>query len=113
MFEPSYQLSKAGVIFPDLQPEGLHQGMLDLGGLQGDRTALMSALDEVNCRDGRGRNSVQAAEHRETVAGVCARRARPSYATSWTELTVARTSLADRPRREIVRWHLRDDEETR
>jgi DNA polymerase V len=34
MFEPGYQLSKAGVILLDLQPEGMRQGMLDVGDSQ-------------------------------------------------------------------------------
>lgn len=93
MFEPGYQLSKAGVILLDLQPEGVHQGMLDLGDLQEDQTALMSALDEMNRRYGRGTISVASGGTPQDTRGWHMRQERktPSYTTSWAELAVART----------------------
>ncbi|OGB35185.1 MAG: DNA polymerase V subunit UmuC [Burkholderiales bacterium RIFCSPLOWO2_12_FULL_61_40] len=55
IYRPGYQLIKAGVMLLDLQSDAIHQGELDFDdGQEAERGQLMSALDGLNQRFGRG-----------------------------------------------------------
>ena len=55
IYRPGYKLAKAGVMLLDLQPDTLEQNELDFGdGDTVDRGRLMSSLDGLNQRFGRG-----------------------------------------------------------
>ena len=55
IYEPGYQLSKAGVMLLDLMPVGFGQTELDLDGDSAqDRTQLMATIDALNRRYGKG-----------------------------------------------------------
>jgi len=54
IFEPGYELVKAGVILLDISDGTTQQGELALGQESKDRSALYIALDKINQRYGRG-----------------------------------------------------------
>jgi DNA polymerase V len=58
IYRPGFKLAKAGVMLLDLQSDRVHQGELDLcgedGGEVADRSRLMTTLDDLNQRYGRG-----------------------------------------------------------
>jgi len=94
IYSPGYELTKAVVMLLDLAPSTLLQDELDLDEGQGgrDRSRLMSALDALNARYGKG--TVQMAS-----AGVASapkewtmrqERRTPHYTTSWADMPVAR-----------------------
>lgn len=54
-YERGYQLQKAGVILLDLASSSVHQAELDLGDSgQDDQSHLMTTIDRINSRYGRG-----------------------------------------------------------
>ena len=55
IYRPNFKLSKAGVILMDLQSDQMKQGELDFGDAEDmSRVRLMSAMDALNDRFGRG-----------------------------------------------------------
>jgi DNA polymerase V len=55
IYQPGFKYAKAGVMLLDLQPEGIEQGELNfVDDKAQDRGKLMSALDGLNHRYGRG-----------------------------------------------------------
>ena len=93
IYEPGYQLIKAGVMLLDLQPNTVHQCELQLEEEPGrDRTRLMGALDAINGRYGKGTLHVGATgladERRDWV--LRQERRTPRYTTRWAELPLAR-----------------------
>ncbi|WP_041930340.1 Y-family DNA polymerase [Methylibium petroleiphilum] len=97
VFKPGYRYAKAGVMLMELQPESVHQAELDLGEpepgtVPRDRSKLMSAVDAVNRRHGRGSLMVASAglatARREFVPKQ--ERRTPHYTTSWDDMPVAR-----------------------
>lgn len=92
IFEPGYQLSKAGVMLLDLQPDTVIQGTLDLGAAVGDQSALMKAVDTVNQRFGRGTLSIASAGSTTKPRHWQMKQERrtPAYTTNWNELAVVR-----------------------
>ena len=59
IYEPGYQIHRAGVMLLDLAPSSLHQGELELAGEEDrDNSILMTTVDNLNRRFGRGAVSV-------------------------------------------------------
>lgn len=89
IFEPGFQLSKAGVLLLDLQ-NSISQGTLDLGTEVPDQSALMATLDSLNKRYGRGTLAVASAgvAHRPGSWHMRQERRTPAYTTNWNELAI-------------------------
>ncbi|WP_353364425.1 DUF4113 domain-containing protein [Acidovorax sp. FG27] len=93
IYEPGYDLIKAGVMLLDLQPETVHQCELPLEEEFGqDKSRLMSALNAINGRYGKGTLHVGATgiadSRREWV--MRQERRTPRYTTRWDELPLVR-----------------------
>ncbi len=93
IYEPGYQLIKAGVMLLDLQAATVHQRELDLEAESGrDKTRLMSALDAINGRYGKGTLHVGATglDDGQREWGMRQERRTPRYTTRWDEMPVVR-----------------------
>ena len=93
IFQPGYQLSKAGVMLLDLQADSVHQHELDLEEDAGrDRAQLMHALDAINARYGKGTLHVGAtgATDQSRNWGMKQARRTPRYTTHCAEIPIAR-----------------------
>ena len=93
IFRQGYNYAKAGVMLLDLQPDTLSQGELDLQGDEGpDHSKLMSTLDQLNQRFGRGTvlmaSAGLAGEQRAWV--MKQDRRTPQYTTCWKDLAVVK-----------------------
>ncbi|WP_028603659.1 Y-family DNA polymerase [Ottowia thiooxydans] len=93
IYEPGYQLTKAGVMLLDLLPDHVQQGELNLDQDTGpDRSRLMSALDALNFRYGKGTLHLASTgvpgESRQW--GMRQERRTPNYTTNFMEIPVAR-----------------------
>ena len=93
IYRPGFKYAKAGVMLLDLQPKTLQQRELDLQDDDAkDRGKLMSALDGLNLRYGRGTVLMASAG----LAGAARlwsmkqNRRTPGYTTCWADLPVAR-----------------------
>ena len=95
IFRPGFKLSKAGVILMELQSENVHQVELDLerddGAIEG-RTRLMTAMDAVNLRYGRGTMKLASAGLTGDKSSWSMRQERksPEYTTRLSDLPIAR-----------------------
>ena len=93
IYKPGYQLAKAGVMLLELQPNTVLQAELDLQRDEGlERSRLMSAMDDINQRYGRGTvqmASAGLAGDRRAWTMKQARRT-PGYTTCWADMPVAR-----------------------
>lgn len=94
IYEPGYNLVKAGVMLLDLQEQTTHQAELNLEpeNESRDRSKLMAALDEVNARFGKGtlRSASAAATESNKVWTMKQDRRTPHYTTRWADIPVAR-----------------------
>lgn len=93
IYKPGIEYSKAGVMLLDLQPKTCVQGELDLGGNEDqDRSALMTTLDQVNQRWGKGTVQLASAGIRDDKRAWAMRQERrtPKYTTKWEDMPVAR-----------------------
>lgn len=93
IYEPGYQLVKAGVMLLDLQAGSVEQCELDLEPEEArDKTRLMQAMDAVNARYGKGTLHVGATGQTEPAKewGMRQERRTPRYTTRWDEMPVAR-----------------------
>lgn len=102
IYRDGYRYAKAGVMLLDLQPQDLAQGELDLVGGScpdgtshdegRDRSRLMSAIDRVNQRYGRGSLTVASAGTEAVAKSWTMRQDRRTqrYTTSWDEMPIAR-----------------------
>lgn len=97
IFRPGYRFAKAGVMLLDLQPDAVMQGELDLG--EGDsmdelagKTRLMTALDRINQRFGKGTMKMASAglDGERRVWSMKQERRTPAYTTNWDDIPVAR-----------------------
>lgn len=90
IFEPGFQLSKAGVMLLDLQSDSVTQGTLELGAEDSDQSCLMSTLDAVNSKYGRGTISIASAGTAQQKKDWQMRQERrtPAYTTNWKELAI-------------------------
>jgi DNA polymerase V len=87
MFKPEYQYKKAGVVLSEISPTSHIQG--DLLALDtGNNSRLMTAIDQLNSRFGRGavKISTQGA-HKDWQ--MKQERKSPCYTTAWGEIPVA------------------------
>jgi DNA polymerase V len=92
IYRPGYELIKAGVMLLDLQPASRHQHELALDEPAPDTGQLMTALDRINDRYGRGTLAMASAGTSRTQMhwGMKQERRTPQYTTCWEELPVAR-----------------------
>lgn len=91
-YEHGYALQKAGVMLLDLADSCLHQGELDLGDSpEGDRSELMTTIDRLNRRYGRGAVFMGSVGAPATQAwGPRQMRLTPQYTTRLSDIPVAR-----------------------
>ena len=93
IYRPGYQLAKAGVMLLELQPCTVLQSELDLQADDfPDRRRLMTTLDDLNQRYGRGTVKLASAGllgERRTWMMKQERRT-PGYTTCWADMPVAR-----------------------
>lgn len=93
IYQPGYQLAKAGVMLLDLMPGSVLQGELDLEDEQGrDRSRLMTALDALNSRYGRGTVHMASTgmDDKTRAWGMKQERRTPQYTTRLEDVPVAR-----------------------
>lgn len=99
IYQEGFQLIKAGVMLLDLVPDSIHQGELALGTGTSEivettveRDRLMSALDGLNDRYGKGTVHLGStgATERYRVWGMRQERRTPQYTTQWAEVPVAK-----------------------
>ncbi|HEU6456571.1 MAG TPA: DUF4113 domain-containing protein, partial [Roseateles sp.] len=95
VFQPGFNLAKAGVMLLDLQPAAEGQLELDLedDAPKRDRTRLMQAVDVINDRWGKGTMRVGSAKPRRASPGgweTKQERRTPAYTTDWDAMPVAR-----------------------
>ena len=93
IYRPGYQLAKAGVMLLELQPCTVLQTELDLKrDEEPDRNRLMSAMDDLNQRYGRGTVQMASAglAGDRRVWTMKQERRTPGYTTCWADMPVAR-----------------------
>ena len=93
-----FKYAKAGVMLLDLQPDSVVQGELDLGDGDShddlaDKVRLMSALDTINKRYGRGTMKMASAglDGERRVWSMRQERRTPAYTTNWADIPIARS----------------------
>ena len=93
-----FKYAKAGVMLLDLQPDFLVQGELDLEAGDShdnlaDKVRLMSALDTINKRYGRGTMKIASAglAGERRVWSMRQERRTPAYTTNWADIPIARS----------------------
>lgn len=94
IFKPGFNYAKAGVMLLDLQPDTNQQAELDLedGDSEEDRTKLMTAMDTLNQRFGKG-TVLTASAGLDGVRrewSMKQLRRTPAYTTRWDDMPVAR-----------------------
>ena len=93
IYQPGYQLSKAGVMLQDLCPATVQQGDLLFEEPGRDQSKLMEAMDKVNKRFGKGTVHVAStgvAEQDESGWRMRQERRTPRYTTKLNEIPIAR-----------------------
>jgi len=93
IYRPGFKLAKAGVMLLDLQPDSVQQGELDLQDDEvQDRGRLMTALDELNQRYGRGTVLMASAglAGDQRAWAMKQERRTPGYTTCWADMPVVR-----------------------
>ena len=99
IYRPGFKLAKAGVMLLDLQSDAVVQGELDLqadgdqrSGQDMDKTDLMSAMDGLNRRYGRGTLKMASAglAGDKRIWSMKQQRRTPGYTTCLADIPVAR-----------------------
>ena len=93
IYEPGYQLSKAGVMLQDLCPADVQQGDLLFQEPSRDQSKLMEAMDKVNKRFGKGTVHVASTgvpEQDESGWRMRQERRTPRYTTKIEDIPIAR-----------------------
>jgi DNA polymerase V len=92
IYQPGYKYAKAGIMLLDLQDEQQGQVELDLDADLQDRSLLMSAMDQLNLRYGRGTLALGSAHLGTTPSQWTMKQERrtPRYTTQWNDMMVAR-----------------------
>lgn len=93
IFLPGYKLAKAGVMLIDLAPDTLHQHELNFEQDEApDRGALMTTIDGINRRYGRGTVLMASAGLSGDARAWSMKQERrtPAYTTCWEDMPVAR-----------------------
>lgn len=92
IYRSGFDFAKAGVLLLDLGPAGDGQGELDLFGNSGARSGLMTAMDDINARFGKG--AIRVASMGTPGKGqewqMRRNRMTPQYTTRLSDLPVAR-----------------------
>lgn len=91
IYRPGYKMAKAGVMLMDLQPDSIHQCELDLGADAPDKGHLMTTMDRLNQRYGKGTlklGSVGTAGDKR-VWSMRQEMRTPQYTTSWNDAPCA------------------------
>jgi len=103
IYRPGHQYAKAGVMLMDLQSDTTEQLSLGLGSEEPEtRTRLMTALDAINARFGRGTLHLASAgmAGRARAWEMKQERKTPGYTTDWYGLVVVPSSTKNKsPRR--------------
>ncbi|CAM8636084.1 DinP Nucleotidyltransferase/DNA polymerase involved in DNA repair [Comamonadaceae bacterium] len=94
IYKPGFNYAKAGVMLLDLQPDTNQQAELDLedGDVEEDRSRLMTAMDTLNQRFGKG-TVLTASAGLDGVRrewSMKQLRRTPAYTTRWDDMPVAR-----------------------
>ena len=93
IYQPGFNLAKAGVMLMDLQSDTVQQGELNLSDddVQG-RERLMTSLDELNQRFGRGTLHMASAglAGEKRAWSMKQERRTPGYTTCWADMPVVR-----------------------
>jgi len=90
-YRPGFQLSKAGVMLLDLMPATAYQGELDFDSCEpNNQSGLMSVLDSINERFGRGTLHVGStgASNSQCDWSMRQERLSPQYTTKWSDLPI-------------------------
>ena len=94
IFRPGFQYAKAGVMLLDIQDSSVDQIELDFNEpVAGrDRTRLMTALDAVNNRWGKGTMKIGSAKVGQAPRDWTMKQERrtPAYTTEWDDMPIAR-----------------------
>ena len=97
IYRDGFKYAKAGVMLMDLQPDGVVQGELDLEDGDSlvdiaDKARLMTALDTINARYGRGTMTMASAgvEGKQKTWVMRQERMTPRYTTCLADLPIAR-----------------------
>ena len=93
IYRPGFKLAKAGVMLLDLQSDAVGQRELDLGDDDdGDRGQLMTALDGINRRFGKGTMKMASAglAGERRIWSMKQERRTPGYTTCMADMPVAR-----------------------
>ncbi|MGE3978420.1 MAG: DUF4113 domain-containing protein [Nitrospira sp.] len=92
IYRPGYELINAGVMLLDLQPASRRQHGLALDDKAQDTGRLMTALDRINDRYGRGTLAMASAGTVKTQRdwGMKRERRASQYTTCWEEVPVVR-----------------------
>ena len=99
MYEPGFQLIKAGVMLLDLMADNIGQGELDLESASAyqarealGRARLMATMDTLNRQLGKGtlRMASSGVDDHHRLWGMRQERRTPRYTTRWDEVAVAR-----------------------
>lgn len=93
IYRPGFKYAKAGVMLLELQPDSQVQQELDLDEQDGtDRSHLMTTMDRVNGRYGRGTVLLASAGLRGDKRSWAMKQERrtPQYTTRWDDMAVAR-----------------------
>lgn len=93
IYQPGYQLIKAGVILMDLVPGAVKQGELGFGSDEPtDKPELMITMDALNQRFGRGTVSIGSAgvQSQHKIWTMKQERLSPRFTTHWDELPIVK-----------------------
>ncbi len=95
IYRPGFKLAKAGVMLMDLQNDNVQQGELGLDPDDDnlpDRARLMTSLDDINQRYGRGTVLMASAglDGDRRAWSMKQERRTPAYTTCWADMPVAR-----------------------
>ena len=93
IYRSGFRFAKAGVMLMELQSDSVQQAELDLEGDDGrDRGKLMSTLDGLNQRYGKGSVLMASAglDGNKRAWSMKQERRTPGYTTCWEDMPVAR-----------------------
>jgi DNA polymerase V len=93
IYQPGFELIKAGVMLLDLVPGSLFQGELDLEPeTNSKRTRLMATIDALNAKHGRGMVHLAGSgiDDRTRQWGMRQERLTPGYTTAWADMPIAK-----------------------